>query len=177
MNIIKNFISEDDVNSFMRITNIALWPVIENSNWSERSFCLASHHYRLDILEKIQNTIREKTGKLLYTDTYNLAKWRVGDLQHPHADAEEPDGRPHPFPWREYGCMLYLNDSFEGGEIYFPNQGIELKPEPGMLAFFPGTLEYLHGVREVTEGTRYTLASFWTTNYDRRLKRYYDKGA
>ena len=64
-----------------------------------------------------------------------------------------------------------------GGEIYFPNKENYCPPiEPGMLVFFPGTLEFLHGVKEVTEGTRYTIASFFTRDkskadfYDRERK-------
>jgi predicted 2-oxoglutarate/Fe(II)-dependent dioxygenase YbiX len=39
---------------------------------------------------------------------------------------------------------------------------LELKPKPGTLVVFPGTLKYLHGVRAVTKGMRHTIASFLT---------------
>ena len=45
----------------------------------------------------------------------------------------------------------------------FPDKdNFEPKIKPGMLVLFPGTLEYLHGVKEVTQGVRYTIASFFT---------------
>lgn len=97
----------------------------------------------------------------IYPDYLGLVKWEIGDFQHPHADGEEVD-RPHIYHWRNFGCVYYLNDDYEGGEIYFPNQNIELKPKPNTLVFFPGTLEFLHGVNPITNGIRYTLTSFWT---------------
>jgi hypothetical protein len=99
----------------------------------------------------------------IYPDDFALVRWRDGDHQDPHADSENPAGiDPHPFPWRSYGAVIYLNDAYEGGQIHFPTRNLILKPEPKTLVFFPGTLEYVHGVKPVTAGTRFTLASFWT---------------
>jgi predicted 2-oxoglutarate/Fe(II)-dependent dioxygenase YbiX len=64
--------------------------------------------------------------------------------------------------------VIYLNDDYEGGEIYFPNLSLELKPLPGTLITFPGTLRYLHGVRRVTGGMRHTIASFITFDESKR---------
>jgi hypothetical protein len=36
------------------------------------------------------------------------------------------------------------------------------------LIFFPGTLTFLHGVRPITSGARYTLTLFWT--YDKNYR-------
>ena len=103
----------------------------------------------------------------LYADTLQLVRWRVGDNQAPHADSENPGGAPHPFPWRKYASILYLNDAFEGGRIYFPDYDLEPPIAPGTLAFFPGTLKYLHGVTPVTSGIRYTMACFFTHDADK----------
>lgn len=111
------------------------------------------------------NTIRDKIKadfkltKEIWPDYLGLVKWENGDMQHPHADAE-----PNAFYWRDFGCVYYLNDDYEGGEIYFPNQTITLKPKPNTLVFFPGNRDYLHGVNPMISGIRYTLTSFWTFN-------------
>ena len=44
--------------------------------------------------------------------------------------------------------------------------------KPNTLVFFPGTLEYLHGVKEITGGVRYTLTSFWTFNKNYNINGY-----
>lgn len=99
----------------------------------------------------------------VYADTLQLVRWRPGDAQAPHADCEEPDGRPNRFPWRAFASIIYLNAEYEGGQIHFPRHG-DLRPElkPGLLAYFPSTAEYLHGVEPITAGVRYTFSCFYT---------------
>jgi hypothetical protein len=172
----ENFIPENLVEHYLTLAETAKWARVDNEIWDNRSCNLIRYDYEISsiLMEKVQEELRNTTGRELYADTFNLVRWRVGDRQEPHADAENPDGTPHPYPWREYACMLYLNSNFEGGEIYFPDYDIEIKPRPGLLVFFPGTLEYLHGVREITEGVRYTVGCFWTTDYTKRMRRFYD---
>ena len=100
--------------------------------------------------------------RIMVTDTIQVVRWFKGYELKPHADKENPNDSPHPFPWRDFASVVYLNDNFEGGEIHFPNQGKQFKPKKGALIVFPGTYEFLHGVKEVTEGIRYTLPSFHT---------------
>lgn len=115
-----------------------------------------------DILERL-------CDKKVYPDTLQVVRWIRGYELHPHADKENPDGNPHPFPWRDFATLVYLNENYVGGEIYWPNKNIEIKPKKGTLVIFPGTAEFLHGVRETTEGTRYTLPSFFTLDSSRSL--------
>jgi hypothetical protein len=95
-----------------------------------------------------------------------VVRWPVGARQEPHADKElheGPDaGSPNAFPWYDIASLFYFNDNYEGGELYFPLQGIEFKPTPGSAYFFPGDMNYIHGVRPVLSGTRYTCPFFWT---------------
>lgn len=116
------------------------------------------------VVAVVHTTLEEHLGSqpLLFADLVNFARWPPGYELHPHADSENPGGVPHPFPWRDFASVIYLNDDYEGGAIYFPNLGIELRPRPGTLVIFPGTLRYLHGVRPVTSGMRHTIASFIT---------------
>ncbi len=98
----------------------------------------------------------------LYADTLQLVRWRPGDKQAAHADCEQPDGRPNQFPWRAFASIIYLNDEFEGGRIHFPKLGLEPPIKPRMMAYFPSTADYLHGVTEVAAGMRYTHSCFYT---------------
>jgi len=45
--------------------------------------------------------------------------------------------------------------------LYFPKQGLEFKPKAGSAYFFPGDLHYIHGVKEIKSGVRYTCPRFW----------------
>jgi len=123
-------------------------------------------------LHRMVGQIRQRTAAFIradygisnaiYSDTLQLTRWEIGHNQRPHADGEEPDGSPNMFPWRAFASIIYLNDDFDGGQIYFPKLQLEPEIRPGMLAYFPGTAHYLHGVRAITRGTRYTLASFYS---------------
>ena len=59
-----------------------------------------------------------------------------------------------------HGMVLYLNDDYKGGEIYYPNLEIAIKPEAGSLVMHPGTEEYFHGVATVVSGIRYVGSAF-----------------
>jgi hypothetical protein len=95
-----------------------------------------------------------------------MVRWLPGQLQMPHADKElhtGPDaGKPNDFPYYDIAGLFYINDDYEGGELYFPNQGIQFKPKAGAAYFFPGDMNYIHGVTEIKSGIRYTVPFFWT---------------
>ena len=93
-----------------------------------------------------------------------------------HADAEGYYGN-HPQPLKnydpnnqmsevlnEYSSILYLNDEFDGGELYFEAIDLLIKPQANQLVFFPSGAEFRHEVRRISNGNRYTLASFYTTD-------------
>lgn len=105
----------------------------------------------------------------------DFRKWHPTEYQEPHSDSEGKHDGTHdyyvnPFEVDNYsslfievGCVMYLNDEYEGGEIYFPAYDIEIKPKAGDLIFFPGSNLYMHGVREIKSGIRYTFTTFYTT--------------
>ena len=104
----------------------------------------------------------------LYSDSVQLVKWRAGMSMPPHADNAHPDGSPQPMPWRDYASVIYLNDEYQGGEFYFPEIGVEVKPVTGLLLAFPGGMRHFHGVREVQAATRYTMPGWYTRDVRHR---------
>ena len=116
------------------------------------------------IIARVEAALEEHLGPqpTLYADVINFARWPPGYELLPHADAENPGGEPHPYPWRHFASVISLNDDYGDGAIHFPELDIELRPPVRTLLVFPGTLDYLHGVRPVTQGMRHTLASFLT---------------
>ncbi len=111
------------------------------------------------IIEKHFNVEVNPTGPC-------LVRWPVGSMQWPHADKElheGPDkGTANNFPWYDIGTVIYLNEDYEGGRLHFPKQEIAFKPKARAAYFFPGDLNYIHGVDVITKGTRYTSPWFWT---------------
>ena len=53
-----------------------------------------------------------------------------------------------------YSAVVYLNDDYQGGELYFPNEDINFKPKPGSLVYFHSDSNSLHGVKKIESGQR-----------------------
>ena len=61
----------------------------------------------------------------------------------------------------EHGLVLYLNDDYEGGEIFYPERQKSYKPLKNSLVIHSASKEYAHGVKAVSGGTRYYI-TLWT---------------
>tara|TARA_B100001250_G_scaffold231586_1_gene198806 strand:+ start:8226 stop:8894 length:669 start_codon:yes stop_codon:yes gene_type:complete len=105
-----------------------------------------------------------------------LLSYGVGGHYKPHIDAESlwkaPDGE---MIWkkstdRDISMVFYLNDGYEGGDFIFPELGIRVRPEPGMLVAFPSTHKYQHGVEPVRRGMRYSMVCWATIKGFPKLK-------
>ena len=94
-----------------------------------------------------------------------IVRWLPGQFQNPHADKELHEGSdagtPNDFPNYDISSLFYLNDDYEGGELYFPLQDVKIKPKKGAAYFFPGDKNYIHGVTEIKNSIRYTCPFFW----------------
>lgn len=76
-------------------------------------------------------------------------------------DYSTNDGNSWPRCLNEYASVVYWNDDYSGGEIYFENPRISIRPESGMLIFFPCSASYAHGVSRVHHGERIVSTHFW----------------
>ena len=98
----------------------------------------------------------------LYADTVQLVRWTEGSFMPAHADDAKSDYYPDGLPHRHYSSIIYLNDDFAGGELYFTKLDMVLKPKKGMLVAFTGGFHHEHGVLKVTRGERYTMPAFYS---------------
>ncbi|MEV6984492.1 2OG-Fe(II) oxygenase [Sphaerisporangium sp. NPDC051017] len=81
---------------------------------------------------------------------------------HDEVTAEETDraaANGQPIIGGDLTTLLFLSgpDEYGGGDLYFVEPPLELRPARGALIAFPATRQYLHGVRPITSGERYTL--------------------
>lgn len=122
----------------------------------------------LKTVAALTNRLIIKTAKFyhveeVYLDFQTIAKWEPGQDMPYHADNVTPEREPH---WycghRAYSSILYLNHNYEGGETIFKHQNQSQPPMQGTAIIFPASYGYTHGVNEVTSGTRYTLATWFT---------------
>ena len=127
---------------------------------------------RPDLKDEVMSIMKELESKYIKTATElldfpvepkfstlnNYVYWNPGKRMLPHYDNL---GGDHSAPVM-YGCVFYLNDNFEGGELWYPNQGVEYVPEAGDMIIHPGSREYSHGVRDIISGLRISAGSFIT---------------
>ncbi|XP_048151518.1 prolyl 3-hydroxylase 3 [Corvus hawaiiensis] len=97
------------------------------------------------------------------------------DLSHPvHADncLLDPEGQecwkePPAYVYRDYSGILYLNDDFQGGGLFFTEMDsvtvtAEVHPKCGRLVAFSSGKENPHGVWAVSRGRRCAVALWYT---------------
>jgi hypothetical protein len=62
--------------------------------------------------------------------------------------------------------VAYVNDDYEGGELYFPRFNLTLKPKKGDVMVFPSTYIYEHASNNMISGTKYAIVIM--TDYNDR---------
>ena len=125
---------------------------------------------------KLKQYVEYTFGQRFYLATPIWGRaWQVGDFLSVHSDgeynnsdlkfndtfAEEEWANHIPGFLCDYSSLLYLNDDYEGGELFFPEFDLTIKPKLGDLITFPTNSMYLHAVKEVKCGTRYTIQLSW----------------
>lgn len=170
IHVIGDFVSGDDLKRIRDYAvSINAWRHLDD-NWNDRVHSFEMIQYcnsgMADFLKLKTDMVRAAISRTLQAGLSevvpSIVRWQVGDCQPPHADKQNIDGSPNLYPENDIASLIYINDDYEGGEIYFPNQDSQLKPVAGSLVFFPGDINYLHGVTEVTKGIRYTIPNFWS---------------
>ena len=178
INIIKHFITDekcDELSSMIQQAKddgkLSKWGqalVLEKPEPEYKEFIDVC---AFNLIEKCR-TLYGYKGKLWPEQQYFFS-WETGTEHQQHFDnndmAFEHQGikkefRPYGLPELKFSSILYLNDNYEGGEIFFPRLGRIIKPEKGdWIIFESDQMESEHGVKKIIEGTRYTLAQWLQT--------------
>ncbi len=120
--------------------------------------------FQLEATHRIEQFYR--LTQPIYADTVQLVLWSEGIHMQAHADNANPDGSPHGMAWRNFSSIVYLNDDYDGGELYFTALDAYIKPKAGMLVAFTAGFHHEHAVLKVVKGERLTMPAFYT--FDRR---------
>jgi hypothetical protein len=102
----------------------------------------------------------------LYPETVILAAIGVRGCHSRHADNcrqnEQGDWVANHTPQRDVSAIYYLNDEFDGGEIFFEGTQLTVRPRRGLLLAFPSDADHVHEVLPVCSGVRYTMPIWFT---------------
>lgn len=105
------------------------------------------------VYDFVVNAYQQKFEDFDYSKTH-IARFSEGTGMHEHFDSSKPN---------DIATLIYINDNYSGGEIYFPEYDISIKPEAGDLLTFPDNPMFVHGVRPITSGIRYTTPRWFTS--------------
>lgn len=186
--VIENFISEEDIESIFKtisdtpdeawstfyLNNLKSFAMLKHGrddldnlvaegkleiteNWADKNLRIDSHPVAINVFEKLSNVVLSADENLMLTGCDTLQRMYSGVKLHPHTDQDTD-------PSIKYASILYLNDDYADGELFFDNIGLTLKPKPGTLLLFPGTEKFHHGVKPVGDGpVRYVVVGFIKT--------------
>lgn len=148
---IEDFLSEEE--NFKIINFISN---IDDSLWEEQQekkyFFIQSEHYFYFLHTNIKNRIKK-----IFPTTYSIQnffgiyRYDKNNKHTVHVDNETE-------PEIKYGMVIYLNDDFDGGEVFYSDLNILYKPKKRSLLIHKADIR--HEVFPVTEKSRYCLTTF-----------------
>ena len=101
----------------------------------------------------LQDYCKSFNASYYWIESLEFLKYDQTDYFHEHNDLGQG-------LTRRISLVFYPNDNYEGGDIEFVRHGVKIKPKANQLLVFPSDYEYLHKVYEVTDGVKFSVASF-----------------
>lgn len=167
---IKNFINDDELEEVFKIINSKT-----EEDWLRESEDIPGHWKGNMIFpnEKIMQTIYARAESLFDSladlgGFTSISRYKKGGFIKEHSDQWIPD-LDH---YIGYGLVLYYNDDYQGGELYYPDLNIEIKPTPKSFFIHGGRI--VHGSKPViSDDIRYFSTAFvkGTDEYPTILKK------
>jgi hypothetical protein len=153
MSNLKNFCLEkfgrDDVDNLVAEGKFEI-----TQNWVDKNLNIGhTSEYRI-IHERLNSLVKAASSELEVSGLATIQRMQPGVELKSHTDQ-------HTDPSIRYATILYINDDYVDGELFFENLDISLRPKPKTLLIFPGNEKYEHGVKFVSEGPiRYVIVGF-----------------
>lgn len=104
-------------------------------------------------IEKLRINKREIKG---YSFPFEFYRYDKEDFIDPHTDSSITLSNGNV---SNYTALIYLNDDYFGGETYFIEKNIKVKPKQGTLLLFQHHL--VHEAQKIVFGTKYIYRSNW----------------
>ena len=160
---IENFMSDETINHFLSFVNLNgydEWEVYGDEQSKENGSAQTVSPYQnsesfFNSRRKLENNIIGYfTNAIRITDMVRVSRRKAGEWMPTHRDqgssSEQDDIK--------FGAIVYLNDNYEGGELYYPEFELKIKPKKGSLIIHKST--HLHKVLKVTKGIKYSMTTF-----------------
>jgi Rps23 Pro-64 3,4-dihydroxylase Tpa1-like proline 4-hydroxylase len=156
--------SSDPYGEIKKIKRGKLIEVIDNTEKDKslfiidtlvNSMILAIKEYG-NIFNIDEDKVKYAANILLENETeIGIYKYFEGQSMGSHVDYNEDNN------YLEYTIVIYLNDDYEGGELYFNEFDIKVKPKAGSIMMYPSGFPYLHESLKVKKGRKSLITHHW----------------
>lgn len=124
------------------VLNISRWPDLDEQLYDSLSVVISDYS-------------KDHPDVVFQRDEgYTLLKYEPGQYYKKHTD----HGSQIP---RAVSCVIGLNNEYKGGDFMMWDGEVKYHLEKGNVLLFPSNFLYPHSVEVVTEGTRYTIITWF----------------
>jgi hypothetical protein len=140
---------------------------LDNEGWDQLDYANAfTNNLKVidgtkDIIQELNNLIETVFDESKYSlqKVFIISRFVTQDegassSMHIHVDRHDNPGSKDVV----FGVIYYINDNYDGGEIFYPDLNLRHKPKANSLLCHDATIR--HGVDLVTNGTRYMIPEF-----------------
>jgi hypothetical protein len=122
-----------------------------NPQWMDKVLGAAS-------ISPIPISVAKRAQELFPKEKYEVDGYDAIQRHYPGSDLPEHIDSDHNSNLK-YATVIYLNDNYQGGHLFFRDLGLKIRPPIRSLLIFSSDL--LHGVEKVLDGPhRYVVANF-----------------
>lgn len=171
-NVVDSEMCDSIYNYMISIKNLPENSDIEKMPWHEGdtlAYNLISDYNIKNKVKQCKEMVNSLISECFKTTTYchfsDLVLWRKGRKMWWHKDTGY-EWDKDVFKPRVFSSVCYLNDTYQGGETLI-KQGEEIyvsHPKKGSVVCFTSDERCEHRVNEILDGTRLTLAMWFTTD-------------
>jgi hypothetical protein len=122
--------------------------------WQDKNLNIVDNPIYKIVHKKLNVFVQKADDSLGLSGFGTIQRMQEGIELKPHTDQ-------HTDPSIKYAAIIYLNDDYVDGELFFKKDELLIKPKKRSLLIFPGNDEFEHGVKHVGKGPiRYVLVGF-----------------
>ena len=96
-----------------------------------------------------------KECNVKYDSGYDLLRYPKGGYYCQHTDS-------YTETTRTLSMTINLNTDYQGGELSFYGDDLKIRTNAGSAILFPSNFMFPHEIKDVTEGTRYSIVTWFT---------------
>ena len=127
-------------------------------NWADKNLNISKYNEYKQFHKRLDDIVKNSDSNLNLSGFATIQRMQPGVELKSHTDQ-------HTDPSIKYATILYINDDYNKGELFFKNLNLKIKPKSGEMLFFPGDEKHEHGVEYVADGPiRYVLVGFIKEN-------------